>query len=151
MQLLKMKGPHCLVYSAAMVLDCKPVELWDEIGHDGTEILYPDRSGLERYRGVHVQELIPSFRARGYSLEEIQPMPATRHYGTELIHNIYPDEQVAADRFYNLIAGHPGILIFPRHAMAWDGHGSVYDPNGHVTPIHALHSIITCHLRIKSA
>jgi hypothetical protein len=146
MKLLKQDGPHCLIYAATMVLQhygCKltPVDLINEIGHDGCTVLWPTRPIPYCYRGVHPQEIQDCFIRRGLGLMNIAPMPVIGN-GTEnwAIYAGVPEESVTA-RYKQYMMGNNGIILGQgphnvdvAHAVAWDGN-QCFDPEGFTYPL----------------
>lgn len=132
MKLLKMSGHDCLLYSAAMVLDESPDILEREIGHDGSEVWWPDKPQPFCRRGLHIQEIQDCFFRRGKVLYPIDLMPASAPRGGEprAIWNL----QTCVTRFNAYLDGRLAILITATHAVAWNGK-KVYDPNGRISSI----------------
>jgi len=75
MRLLKMSGPQCLVYAAAMALDANVNDLIEEIGHNGLAVVWPDLPAPLCYRSHHIQEIIDCGLARGFALVPIEHNP----------------------------------------------------------------------------
>lgn len=132
MKLLKMAGHDCLLYSAAMVLDESPAILEKEIGHDGSEVWWPEKPQPFCRRGIHIQEILDCFIRRGKGLIPVDLMPASAPVGGKP--KAIWDVEKAIIRFKTYISGREAILITASHAIAWDG-SKVFDPNGRVTVI----------------
>jgi hypothetical protein len=131
MKLLKMNGPNCLIYSAAMVLDADVESLYKEIGHNGMAKVWDLPTPL-CYRNFHIQEIIDCFIRRGYGLMPIEVDPIS--ISSLEVKPVHAYEDGWA-RFMGLIRDHRAILIAKnRHAIAWDGH-MCYDPNGRTAKI----------------
>ena len=118
-----------------MCLDIPVQTIFDEVGHDGTQVIFPTQKPPKANRGFHLQELIDICDVRGYSVTEIQARPAIQT-GDEIWDLPYADPQV---RFVDHLTGYPGVLVgyylsSRQHAIAWDGQ-SVFDPAGYVTKI----------------
>lgn len=135
MKLVKSKNAwSCLIASAAMVLDKHPDVLTELIGHDGSEIIFPDAREPARRRGFHVQEIIDCAHAYGYAVTPVEALPIStpdrvREYEVKFcVSN--------EERFSLCLEDSTGILTGRArqwgHAVAWDG-SSVYDPRGKVT------------------
>ena len=58
-----------------MVLDMPLADIFDEIGHDGSQIIWPDLPEPMCRRGFHPQELIDVCLARGYAATRIELSP----------------------------------------------------------------------------
>lgn len=132
MRLLKMNGHNCLLYSAAMVLDCSVDELIEEIGHDGMDVIWSTLIPPLCFRGHHIQEIIDCFVARGFGLmlvekicyqapvEHVQAIKTFQHPEERFLHHIEGREAILIGRHKQKQQG---------HAWAWDGE-TCYDPNG---------------------
>lgn len=127
-----MKGPLCLLTSAAMLLNVPPATLADEIGYTGLEVIWPGQEGHSKFRGHHVQEIQQCCLRRGYALAMIEADP----YGTpdlkiEPVQIFKNPEEV----FKSTIDKKEGILLGESkqgfHACAWDG-SQMLDPNGFI-------------------
>jgi hypothetical protein len=136
-KLLKMNTDSCLLYSAAMLLDADPLDLIEEIGHDGMDKWWPTLDPPLCYRSHHIQEIIDCCASREFGLCPIEIMPCLIPQGQSSMGKIiYTDPEYGETRFEYLIKGRPGILIGMSsngtgHAAAWDG-SQVYDPNGSI-------------------
>lgn len=138
MRLLKMDKPQCLLYSAAMVLDVSVKDIISAIGHDGMEIVNPSRPDNERYRSVHIQEIIDCFILRGFGL---MPIERVCSIGYEFGGNIDVYGSRSDKRFKGYMHGREGIMIGSSkyrpnepHSWAWDGK-NCYDPNGFIADL----------------
>lgn len=128
---LNRNGHSCILASAAMILEVNQQVLIDEIGHDGSEILWPDLKEPFCRRGFHMQEIIDCAWRRGYVILEISAKPVCiPYYGAPLRVIPMPEE-----RFLQYVRNNKGILAGQLdgvgHACAWDG-DLVYDPRGHI-------------------
>ncbi len=122
----------CILAAAAMVMDIDLVELKKLIGHDGSEVIFPNSPVPYCYRGFHIQEITDQAFLNGWSVMYIQ-----RKFGLEpfigedppFAINVY-DKRMATylKRFPGIIAG---VSDNKNHAVAWDGR-MVYDPSGSV-------------------
>ena len=130
------KSPNrwsCLLASAAMLLDTELKDLVDEIGHDGSEIIWPDSKEPFCRRAFHIAEIIELFDKRGFCLTPIECLPRS-------VPTIDAEPfLVAFEANYQRIIRHmlaPGILVGygPNgnpHAAAWNTI-RVYDPMGDI-------------------
>jgi len=139
MKLLRMDGPHCLLYAAAMVLDVSPHTIIQEVGHDGMEKTWPECPPPLCYRSFHIQEIIDCFVARSFGLMPIEYNPHSAPTDTVRPCGAYENY---SDRFYHHIEEKEAILIGAHrkhsigHAWAWDGlTETCYDPNGYLTKL----------------
>lgn len=136
MQLQRQPNAYsCLVTSFAMCLDIPVQTLMAEVGHDGTEVIFPSLASPFANRGFHVQEMIDACMARGYAVTPIEPMPSLQSKGL-----IWPlPSEDADERFASHLFGHTGVLVGQgitsrMHAVAWDGK-SIFDPAGYLAKI----------------
>ena len=72
---LKPNKWSCAVTAFAMALHVPVQELIQEIGHDGSEIVFPELEEPMRRRGFHSQELIYAAWKRGFTVTPIELMP----------------------------------------------------------------------------
>ena len=93
----------CLPTSFAMVLDLPLSAIFDEIGHDGSQIIWPDLPEPTCRRGFHPQELIHVCLNHGHAATRVELYPVLARRRTAVDYIIaYPDEQLGP-----LHAGHP--------------------------------------------
>ena len=130
LQKMKIKD-NCLLYAAAMVLDIPASDLAKDIGHDGSEIWFPDHEQPER--GFNIQEIVDVCFSYGKALTPVYRYPANSPDGDA--HRPLWESKKADNRFLGIISGFEGILIgltanSVRHACAWDS-SIIYDPRGY--------------------
>ncbi len=136
MELIKQTGPHCLPCALAMFLGKTFEEMIKELGHDGTEVAWPEAVGFHKYRGYHPQEIIDYFYSMGYSMTIIEAMPAIGTKGSMLQDLWYLTTKQAEDRMQKYFDQYCGIILSDTHAVAWNTYNRrVYDPRGHIYPI----------------
>lgn len=124
----------CLLYSFAAVLEAEPVDLMDEIGHNGMTKIWPELVEPYCYQGFHIQELTDCAISRGYSVTEIQAMPTSLPPPSAYLHmvshnvgpHIYLQPSDCAKRFRDHLQGVEAVLYGTTrkggtHAWAWDG------------------------------
>lgn len=112
----------CLPTCAAIVLGLEPREVIEEIGHDGSEIVFSDGGR----RGFHVQEIVDVLIERGECPVLIETVPFAVHGGETY------DVPVSPTRILSYLENYPGILLIEKsngrqHACVWDME-SVLDP-----------------------
>lgn len=99
-----------------------------EIGHDGSEIIYPDQPEPRRRRSFHVQECLQVLDRRGYAAT---PFHALSDLILDDTHKL---ELSFASDFENHLAEGCGVITgqgqYNRHAVAY-ANRTVYDPNGY--------------------
>lgn len=122
----------CLVTAFAMVLDIPVEKIFEQLGHNGTEVIWPELPEPFCYRGFHPQELIYFAYKHKFYFLEFQPNP-------NLV-SVYPSrehswEMFSGEEFTYLLNKHDGVLVgivnncF--HAVAWNKQEKlVLDPNG---------------------
>jgi len=121
----------CLVFAAAMAIDIKADELLSGIGHDGTEIIWPDCPIPFCFRGFHILEITRELWKRGWSVTQ---------FDNEWWMGNDTDHVIRADRHFNLLrwvegCKHNAILLNSHHAVAWDSKSHrIFDPNGEIYP-----------------
>lgn len=109
----------CLLTSFANVLDCEVKLLVEEIGHDGSAILYQGLADPIRRRAFHIQEFTKSCYARGYVPFNVDAQPVLAvpysHYSLTLD---------GTDLMRQFMSKYKGILIGETrgqsHAWSWD-------------------------------
>jgi hypothetical protein len=127
----------CLPSAFAMVLDRKVQAIVDQIGHDGSEIIFPNLKDPQARRSFHIQEVLIACLKLGFRFMAVH---------RQLV--ITPDRlqkfswlEPAYDEF---LSTHIGVLTGvsssgKRHSVAWDGH-EIYDPSGIKYNIQAFHA-----------
>lgn len=120
----------CLPTAFAMVLDVPVQEIIDTVGHDGSEVPFPNIT-IEPYRfkSFHIQEMIDVCMLRNIAVIGIEKQPVS-----ELKGGLYTIP-VSEKRFEYYLVNYNGVLVGhgfsgQSHAVAWCG--KVYDPNGTV-------------------
>ena len=105
----------CVLYSVAMCINRDPSELITHLGHDGSEILYPDLQDPYCRRAFAIEEFATYLYNHSFCL-----MPFVRGgncNGKDIYFRCDPPLHMV------------GVLTYGRHAVAWDGH-EVFDPIG---------------------
>jgi len=109
----------CLLTSFANVLDCEVKQLVEEIGHDGSAILYQGLADPIRRRAFHIQEFFPCCHSRGFVPLNIDAQPVLAvpysHYSLTLD---------GTDLLRKFMTVYKGVLIGETrgqsHAWSWD-------------------------------
>jgi len=123
----------CLPASFAMVLDLPLAAIFDEIGHDGSEIVEARQPEPLCRRGFHPQELIHLCLSHGHTATRIELYPVLRSSpdGSDYI-IAYPDDNWV--RFARVIEHTRGVIEgigrHCGHAVAYQ-QGRIFDPDGH--------------------
>ena len=138
MKLQKQSGHHCLIYALAMALDIDANTILEMLGHDGTDIWWPEKTEPLNFRGVHIQECIDVATKMGHGLMPIEFCPMITPDMKVAPKQIWNDTECNV-RFQNYLTGNIGVLIGERatpkgnfgHAVGWDGE-NIYDPIGQI-------------------
>ncbi len=117
-----------------MTLDI-PVETairW--VGHDGSDVVFPDLEEPMCRRGFHAQELIELAMMGGFWSTPYQLFPSTKSEGGCHLYPLYPSQaDERCRKFGSVIQTTVGVLegigTSCRHAVAYD-HGRIFDPDG---------------------
>ncbi len=119
----------CILTSAAMVLDCTERELIQLIGHDGSEIIFPELCKPACHKGFHVQEIVLAALKLEIALIrfESRPVQTPDHKNFYELTNMYNFEDFIQQRIGILV----GSTTRYGHAVAWDG-VKIYDPRGRI-------------------
>ena len=138
MKLVKNPNEYsCMLASFAMLLNEPMDVLVEELGHDGSEIWWPELFGCMQYRGFHVQEFLDLCYKRG---KIIFPVESVLTLGFPPIQEAKSIKMDNEKRFKMYTRSFKGILygLVPStrifHACAWD-RKKVYDPRGKVTDL----------------
>lgn len=118
----------CGAASLAMLLDLPLSGIVARIGHDGSEILFPEMEEPRCRRGFVLDELQTVCFSLGKSLVPFEAFPLLE--GTRPIYS----ESWAEERILRIMQFGPGLIegmySFGRHHIcAWDGY-EVFDPTG---------------------
>lgn len=119
----------CLAECFAKVFETSLEDLFDLLGHDGSEVIWPQYEDPMCRRGFHIQEMVCVGLRLGFAIVQIESQPS-----------MYPDPaaepfslpEVQLHRFFNLA---PGVVTGYdrmrgcRHALAIV-EGRVFDPAG---------------------
>lgn len=146
MNLQVQKGPHCLLYAAATILDMPPDALRTEIGYSGNEEWWPEAKFPASIRSFHIQEINDCFMKRGLSLSLIERFPRMAPAGLENQWKLMDAEEKLEERFQKCLQQNMKAILLGlkpsglRHAVAFEN-GIVYDPTppkGNVCPLEKL-------------
>lgn len=113
----------CILDAFAMAMDIHPNYIINELGHDGSEILWPGNDDPYCRRGFHIQELIAIAIKNGYSVTEVQTKPLS---APSIVDNMAGHKII---NVLDVMRGNKGVILMQGHAVAWDG-VKVYDPRG---------------------
>lgn len=114
-----------------MLLHTTPSEIFNFLGHDGAEILWPSFEDPQRRRGFHIQEMIEFALTKQTMFMPIEPLPAITPTDDWPLDKAYIVERKTP--FENILYRRPGLLLGThegrRHAVAWDRR-QIHDPMG---------------------
>lgn len=121
----------CLVTAFAMALDINVNDLIKSLGHDGSEIKFPELGERGR-RGHHTQEIVDLCIKNGIKVVLIEAAPLGRHVGVEDQFYLTNDEMnfrmaYYLEHYYGVLCGMCSDTV--AHAVAWNGE-SIYNPSG---------------------
>jgi hypothetical protein len=110
----------CLARAFAKILQVNIEEMFEEIGHDGSEIIFPELSHPYNRRGFHPRELIDFCLCRGLSVTQIERYPLSR---APISHTVY-SVPTKEDSFLKYLRFGNGVLTGsypnrPPHAIPW--------------------------------
>lgn len=127
----------CSITALAMTLDVPVVELIKKLGHNGSEIIWPNLKEPMCRRGFHSQELIHLAWRYGYSVTPFEVFPSigpSSGYGDNYPVIFNEDENANWQQFFNMIENTKGILEGQcgrcHHALHFD-HNEIFDPDGY--------------------
>lgn len=127
-----MKQPNrwsCLPTAFAIAMDIPIQRMFDLIGHDGSEIVWPELPEPLRRRAFHITECIATAYRLGYSVTEfeIKPLLAPDDNHVLPIQIAFNFREYLCTR-RGVAYGYPrGKML--RHAIAF-GWNTAFDPNG---------------------
>lgn len=129
----------CLAASLAMVLDKTYDEIIGLLGHDGTEVIFPELNvktsrepQTNSLRGFTEWEMVELLLQQGQAAIPIVAAPAIVPPGRPDIAKVLFTEDQVLERLSKHMQGNVGIICGwiaadRKHACAWDGE-KVYDP-----------------------
>jgi len=133
----------CLAASFAMCLDISLEEVFEFLGHDGSEILWPELGDPFRRQSFHPQEMFD------LCLQHLV-IPVTIEYSPTVVVDgtSYCTMSVEScqERFQDFLQNHTGVLggtgqTGTPHAVAWDKSKCI-DPRGDSYPIDEFNPIV---------
>ena len=132
---LKPNQWSCAITSLAMVLRVPVQELIDRLGHDGSQIVFPDLEEPMCRRGFHSQELMDLALQWGFIVSPVELFPTIKPtYGDGLVTvHFGGNEATNWCRFNTTIDTTIGILEGRSgrwHHTVHYRHGDIWDPDG---------------------
>jgi len=125
----------CMPLAFAMALDVPVADVLAALGHDGSEIAFPNLPEPLCRRCFHIQEFVQVALVRGYAVTPVELFPVLQPGSIGLLRLTvnYPDGNWP--RFDRTIRTSRGVIDGTGarfgHAVAYD-HGRIYDPKGPV-------------------
>lgn len=119
----------CLPAAFAMAIDLPFEQVIAEIGHDGSEIIWPEATDPFNRRSFHIQELIYVAFNNWHSVTSFEAYPISVRPGTAVPYKLEGFEK----RLFELMSKERGVVTGRlhtgiRHAMYWE-FDRVYDPS----------------------
>jgi len=122
--LVKKHKAQCMLYAFAMAMDVDVTTLIANIGHDGTEVLWPELASPKCFRGFHITEFVYTCFRMDYAIYEF-PRNLSLGYSEETEKEIKPNFKIELDA---IIRFNRGVFITANHAYAYDGF-CIHDPD----------------------
>lgn len=124
-----------------MLLGISIEETLQEIGHDGSEIIWPHLTEPSCRRAFHISEIIELFDCKGFSLTPIDCLPRSVPFLASDVEPYNIQFEANLQRINTHLLA-PGILIGygpygNPHAAAWNG-CEVHDPTGTIYELEAF-------------
>ena len=124
----------CLATAFAIVLDVDVEKIFNFIGHDGSEVIWPHLEEPMKRRAFHPRELINYCFVSGFAAIhfDLEAASAAGYNNEEItIYELPPMDERYLD---SLMINNHGVLIGRTianrpHAVAWT-QDTIYDPNG---------------------
>lgn len=130
-ELLKQpNGWSCFPTSLAMLLGHSIKEVIEGIGHDGSEIIWPNLKDPFRRRCFHVQEICHYALQSGFALGQYDLAPASAPSFEVEPFTISGQGNIIADlmqKYEGIVLGYGHARM--HHVVAWDRE-QIFDPNG---------------------
>jgi hypothetical protein len=131
--------PHpwaCSITSLAMAIGVPVIELMALLGHDGSEVIWPNLPEPSNHRGFHSQELVHLAWRFGYTMTTFDVFPyilPTSGPGDPYPVILNDDENANWHQFFEIIENRKGIIEGRsgrwHHSMCFD-HGEIFNPDG---------------------
>ncbi len=135
----------CLPTAFAMCLDVLPIQIYEFVGHDGSEILWPHLEEPYCRRSFHIDEMIDCCMSMTYMPVCIERDPEYAPVGVEGLFKPFTGT-AASQRWLRYLKYHDAVLLGHTkngkpHAVAWSHREyKVFDPEGFKYPEHEFES-----------
>ena len=132
----------CAAAAAAMVFDCSIESMFRRIGHDGSEIIFPELRDPACRKGFHMQEIIDVALIWNYTMTPIELAPVQTPDGKNEFEitkfHLFKSPQLRYEYYVKKTRGLiEGIASKFWHTVAYD-RGKVYDSRGRIYGIKDL-------------
>lgn len=124
----------CLTTAFAMALESTVPIMHKFLGHDGSEIWWPDNPEPYNRRGFHIQEIVHVAWLLGYNVTTFQARPVSGSAYCFKTHDVLIRPGLLVGALQSCDGVLVGEINGKHHAVAWHD-GKVYDPNGYVYSI----------------
>lgn len=137
--LLQPNGWSCTPTAFAMVCNTEPREIIEYVGHDGSEVLFPEVDPPKCYRGFHIQEMLDYCIENMFHPVIIQALPVNMPRGADEDSAIiveFSKWDDPAERIGHYLSCMRGVILGQTmdekdHAVAWcPTERLVFDPRG---------------------
>lgn len=123
---------QCGLAAFAMLFDLSLESAVQTLGHDGSEILYPELKEPECRKGFTIPELVDAAYKLDHALIQFDAVPITMD-ANEKVRSIYPEVELES-RLMRILAQGEGLILGQYaskkwHMVCWDGK-YVLDPHG---------------------
>lgn len=113
----------CLPTAFAVALGVPVRDLFRELGHDGSEIVFPQEPEPLCRRAFHAQEFFGPCLRRGYAPVHVEAVPITEANGEKFV---VAFTNTHIERLTAYMETYSGVVIGDKpngtcHALAWDG------------------------------
>ena len=131
--LLQSDGWSCLPTAFAMVTDVLPLEIYEYLEHDGSEIIWPELEEPYCRRSFSIEEMLDWCVAHVYYPVQLSPDPSYCPEQTDRLFQPIPDP---TERWEAYLRKKPAVLLGTGqsgkpHAVAWcNKEQLIFDPVG---------------------
>lgn len=134
----------CLPTAFAIATNYPVDVIINQIGHDGSEIIFPERNEPYNRRGFMIQEIMDILLWKDWAVVHIEALPMIINPFEDIAS---PSPEPAIKRFNHYLKCVNGVLCGMMkgtnkwHACAWNHYEQMmYDPNGFIYPKNKMES-----------
>lgn len=124
----------CLPTSFAMVLGVSLEKIISLVGHDGSEVIFPELNEPFKRRSFHIQEMVDVCRKLDHLTYPIEPYSVANHgFAFNHVIQFKPSNEFRALKY---LKKHNGVLVGMSkcetpHAVAWNANSErIFNPTG---------------------